>query len=390
MIIAALPVDETQRMEDLYSYDLLDSKPEADFDALVDLAAYICGCPISTITLVDKDRQWFKAQKGLDISETARKDSFCAHAILSDTIFEVQDASKDERFHDNPFVTGEHGIRFYAGCPILSPGGHKIGTICVIDHTPRKLTPQQEKALTQLSKQVSILIELRKKNMMIRQRALEIISIKNNAITQVMQHNWNENKSLAYNLHEGLAQEIAACLMNLQLATNNEAARKLMLEKVKTQLQQSLAKIKEISYNITPLTSNLLPVQSLIDEYVEKISATFPFNINFSYTGKKYKKDTDKTAVLIYIIEAWLIRLLGKKEITQINITLNIDNAFELIIEDDASMTGLQELSDHVYASLLKEMAISENGQVDMYAPEPGKNSVKITIPFNNQVDVAT
>lgn len=386
MITAALPANEDQRLEDLYAYDLLDSKPEADYDDLADLAGYICGCPISLITLIDKDRQWFKSKKGLGVSETSRRESFCSHAILGDGILEVQDASKDERFYDNPLVTGEPGIRFYAGSPIISATGYKLGTICVIDNSPKALTSQQEKALNQLSKQVSRLLELRKKNALIRRRALEIIAIKSHAITTVMKNHWNESKSLAYDLHEVLAQEIAGCLMGLQSVAVNDIKRAPLLDAVKTQLQQSLAKIKKMSYNITPLTTNLLPVQALIEEYIEKVAATFPFEISFSNIGKKDVKASDKTALLIYITEAWLTRLLCKKEITQINITLNIQQAFELTIEDDASMPGLQELGDHVCASLLKEMAISEAGHVDIYISGSGKNSVKITIPSNGDI----
>jgi GAF domain len=384
MIIAALPVDEEQRLKDLYSYDLLDSKPETDYDDLVELAGYICGCPISIITLIDKDRQWYKSKKGITISETSRKDSFCSHAILNNEILEVRDASKDERFFDNPLVTGNPGIRFYAGSPIISPTGHKLGTICVIDHTPKKLTSQQEKALTQLSNQVSRLLELRKKNTLIRQRAMEIISIKSNAITQVIKHNWSENKSLAYNLHEGLAQEIAGCLMTLQSALTNDPNRLPLLGAVKTQLQTSLVKIKEMSYSVAPLTTDLLPVQALIEEYIEKVKAGFPFEINFNNIGEKNIKTSDKTALLIYVIEAWLTHLLCKKEISQINITLNVQNAFELTMEDDSSMLGLQELSDHVYASLLKEMVVSDAGFIKIFVPKDGKNIVKITIPIHN------
>ena len=383
MIIAALPADEDLRLKDLYNYDLLGSNLQADFNDLVDLAGYICGCPISLITLVDKDRQLFKSQRGLDVSETSRKDSFCSHAILQNNVFEVQDASKDEHFHDNPLVTGKPGIRFYAGSPIISPGGYKLGTLCVIDHVPKTLTAPQEKALEQLSKQAGKLIALREKNKLIRKRAAEIIDIKNNAITQVMQQNRNNNKSLAYNLHEGLAQEIASCLLNLQLATKNETDRLILFDTVKEQLRESLAKIKEMSYQIAPLTSEWLPVEDLVAEYVVKIAETYPFMISFRSTGKKNKTGSGKTSVLIHIIEAWLTQLYCKKVITKVAVTLHIGNAIELTMEDDAVMIDLSELSDHVYASLIKEMAIAEAGEVDFSISGSGKNLIKVMMPFN-------
>ena len=386
MVIAALPADEDLRLKDLYNYDLLDTNPEADFDDLVELAGYLCGCPISIITLVDKDRQWFKSQRGLDISETSRKDAFCSHAILQDGVFEVHDASKDERFYDNPLVTGKPDIRFYAGCPIISPAGYKLGTICVIDHTPKTLSAQQEKALKQLSKQAGKLIELREKNKLIRQRATEIIDIKSNAIAQVMQQNRSNNKWLAYNLHEGLAQEIAGSLLNLQFAEKNETDRWKLIDTVKEQLQVSLAKIKEMSYHIAPLTSEWLPVEDLVAEFIEKIAGTFPFNISFSTTGKKNKTGSNKTSVLIHIIEAWLTRLHSKKKITKITVTLHIGNVLELTMEDDAAMIDLTELSDHVYASLVKEMAIAEEGEVDICILGSEKNLIKVIMPFGAEL----
>ena len=386
MVIAALPADEDLRLKDLYNYDLLDTNPEADFDDLVELAGYLCGCPISIITLVDKDRQWFKSQRGLDISETSRKDAFCSHAILQDGIFEVRDASKDERFHDNPLVIGKPDIRFYAGSPIISPAGYKLGTICVIDQTPKTLSAQQAKALEQLSKQAGKLIELREKNKLIRQRATEIIDIKNNAITQVMQQNRSNNKWLAFNLHEGLAQEIAGSLLNLQFAEKNVTDRLMLIDTVKEQLQASLTKIKEISYHIAPLTNEWLPVEDLVAEFIEKIAGTFPFKIIFSTTGKKNKTGSNKTSVLIHIIKAWLIRLHSKKEIKQVTVILHIGNAFELTMEDDAAMIDLTELSDHVYASLLKEMAIAEEGEVDICISGSKKNLIKVIIPFGAEL----
>ena len=386
MITAQVPVDDEQRLEDLYSYNLLDSKPEDDYDDLVELAGYICGCPISLITLIDKDRQWFKSKRGMDNSETSRKDSFCSHAILNNEIMTVVDASVDERFHDNPLVTGKPGIRFYAGSPIISAAGYKLGTICVIDHKPKTLTAEQQKALTQLAKQVSRLLELRKKNVLIRERALEIISIKNSAITEVMQQKWDENKSLAYDLHEGLAQEIAGCLMSLQSVKNNPVDNNALLDTIKKQLQTSLAKIKKMSYGITPLATDLLPVQSLLEEYIEQVAPAFPFEISFDNIGKKNIHDAVKTALLIHITAAWINRLFLKKEITQINITLNINEVFELTIEDDAAMLNLQELGDHVYAALIKEMAQAQDGHVDIFMSGSGKNSVRVTIPFAEKV----
>ncbi|RYY97075.1 MAG: hybrid sensor histidine kinase/response regulator [Chitinophagaceae bacterium] len=164
MIPAALPANEQQRLEDLYSYNILDTAAERDFDELVELAAMICGTDMSLVTLVDRGRQWFKARIGVAASETPRSDAFCAHAILQGHVLVIENALEDERFHDNPLVTGAPHIRFYAGAPIVSFNGFTLGTVCVLDERPRQLDAMQLDALRKLARQASLLLEFRKKN----------------------------------------------------------------------------------------------------------------------------------------------------------------------------------------------------------------------------------
>lgn len=158
---APLPADEPQRLEALRRYDILDSPPELIFDDLARLASHLCGTPIALISLIDIERQWFKARLGLDAAETSRDFAFCAHAILGSDLMEVPDATVDARFFDNPLVTGDPNIRFYAGAPLISPSGYKLGTLCVIDRQPRQLTEEQREALRALSRQVIAQVEAR-------------------------------------------------------------------------------------------------------------------------------------------------------------------------------------------------------------------------------------
>ncbi len=154
---------EALRIDKLNEYEVLDTEAEAAFDELTQLASEICRTPISLISLVDPDRQWFKSKVGLDADETSRDIAFCSHAILQDHIFEVTDTKKDDRFHDNPLVDGYPNIRFYAGYPLKSPEGLPIGTLCVIDEKPKKLEPHQRRALEIISNQVIGQLELRLK-----------------------------------------------------------------------------------------------------------------------------------------------------------------------------------------------------------------------------------
>ena len=159
---ATLPETEAARLQILRDYNILDTPSEAEFDDFTLLASQICGTPIALISLIDEERQWFKSRVGLDVPETCRDVAFCAHALHHTEVFVVPDACKDTRFCDNPLVTGEPFVRFYAGAPLLTAGGHALGTLCVIDHEPRTLSPAQQKALQALARQVIARLELRR------------------------------------------------------------------------------------------------------------------------------------------------------------------------------------------------------------------------------------
>ncbi|HEX5044078.1 MAG TPA: ATP-binding protein [Candidatus Polarisedimenticolaceae bacterium] len=153
---------ETARLAALRSYRILDTEPERAFDDLALLASRICGTPIALITLVDRDRQWVKSGVGVAIRETSREVAFCHHAIQQHGLFTVPDATRDARFRDNPFVTSAPKIRFYTGAPLVTPDGHALGTLCVLDHRPRTLTSEQKESLDALRRQVMAQLTLRR------------------------------------------------------------------------------------------------------------------------------------------------------------------------------------------------------------------------------------
>ena len=159
---APIPPDESQRLAALRRYDILDTPPEPAFDDLTRLAANLCGTSISIIVLLDEHRQWFKSRHGTELTESPRDRAFCSHAILQEELFVVEDTQADERFQDNPLVTGAPNIRFYAGAPLITPEGFRLGTLCVVHHEPRQLTPQQAEALRILAHQVMTHLELRR------------------------------------------------------------------------------------------------------------------------------------------------------------------------------------------------------------------------------------
>ena len=156
------PSNETDRLAALYALGVLDTEAEKDFDDIVALASNVCGVPMSLVSLIDTDRQWFKARIGTDLTETPRELSFCAHAILGKDLLVVPDTQRDARFADNPAVLSGEGIRFYAGAPLITSDGFGLGTLCVVDSKPRHLEVEQLQALRALAGQVTAQLELRR------------------------------------------------------------------------------------------------------------------------------------------------------------------------------------------------------------------------------------
>lgn len=160
-----MPPEEALRLEELQRYDILDTAPEDAYDGLCYLASLICETRMAAITLIDEDRQWFKAKQGIDSEQTPREDAFCAYAICNpNQVMVVEDATQDDRFQDNPYVTDDPNVRFYAGAPLTTPNGRGIGTICAIHDEPRGLTGKQKRALQALGNQVMMQLELRRRS----------------------------------------------------------------------------------------------------------------------------------------------------------------------------------------------------------------------------------
>lgn len=168
MKIPEIPLNERGRLKALGEYSILDTLPELEYDDITQLASQICGTSISTISLIDENRQWFKSKVGLGVNETTREISFCGHAIVEpDKIFTVKDSRLDERFQNNPLVIGEPHVIFYTGVPLISPSGFALGTLCVIDDQPKELNQGQLKSLKSLANQVVSLFELRKSKLLL-------------------------------------------------------------------------------------------------------------------------------------------------------------------------------------------------------------------------------
>lgn len=161
MSATLLPMNERERLNELYRHAILDTPPEEFFDRVAQVAAQLCDVPIAMVSLLDRDRQWFKSKIGIAPSQTPRENSFCAQTILGTETLQVEDTTTDPRFAENPLVTGDPHIRFYAGAPLINPRGFGLGSLCVIDRKPRQLSPEQLSSLKLLAAQVVHHLELR-------------------------------------------------------------------------------------------------------------------------------------------------------------------------------------------------------------------------------------
>lgn len=170
-----IPDNDVERLKALNSYGVLDTLPESDYDDITKIAAEICDSPMALITLVDKDRQFFKSKIGVEVVDSPRDYSFCSHAINEPNHYlEIEDTSQDERFFDNPYVKGNPNIVFYAGVNLINPDGYPLGTLCVLDNKAKKLSSSQKWALQSLAKQIMNILELRKKNILLEKTQIEL------------------------------------------------------------------------------------------------------------------------------------------------------------------------------------------------------------------------
>jgi len=240
---ANIPENEDERLKILDSYKILDTLPEKDYDAIAKIASGICNTPIALITLVDKERQWFKSTHGVSATETPRKVAFCAHSILNpDELFIVNDATKDERFFDNPLTTEKPNVVFYAGAPLNTSEGHALGTLCVIDTKPNKLNDTQKESLKLLANQVVGLLELRKKN--------EELKAVNNKVTLLN----DQLNSFAFRLTHDLKSPINGVNFLLDVLKEDHG---------------SLFKNTEADNYIHLISSRMVYMSTLIDEILE-------------------------------------------------------------------------------------------------------------------------
>ncbi|MBX2922714.1 MAG: GAF domain-containing protein [Chitinophagaceae bacterium] len=380
MKIADETMKEALRLQDLFSYEILDTSSEKEFDELVKLAAQICNCPIALIALTDSERQWFKARTGIELIETPRDQTFCAHALSNDDMLVVEDATHDSRFEDNPNVKGGIGIRFYAGAPIISPAGYRLGTICVMDRAPKKLETEKKEALRILSNQVTKLLELRVKNKELEQLAQAQIRLKNKTVQDTIRRQEKQKKYIANELHENIAQALAANRLYLQMAEESEQMRLPLIKKANQNIGKLVEEMCRLSDSIAPSTLEKMPLRELLEDLARNIRTGNHFDITLRLSGDIESIQNDPKIVLFKAVEKWMKMLSFKEDITEVRIELSVFENTILIISDNGNHHDAREIATDTATVKMENRITMLGGSAEFCHLEPEGNMLTVMI----------
>jgi hypothetical protein len=382
-----LPLTEDLRLQDLLSYDILDTEREKDFDDIVDLAAFICECPIATISFVDASRQWFKSRKNMVCSETSRDVSFCTHTILQEGVMTIPDARNDQRFADSSIVTGEMNIIFYAGAPIISSAGHKLGSLCVMDNVPREgLSVAKTEALLKLADQISRLLELRAKNKLVIRQAEELVEAEKTITRYTIAEHETERKHIAYELHENVAQTLAAIKMYLEFAEQSKDLSAHFTQKSREDITGIIQDIRNLSHSIVPSTLQNSDCLEWIEAMISSWQKTSGIKVRFGYEKKMTLVEPD-TGLAIYRIIQLQLRLASFYQSDTIDIRLakGKDWSLEFACNGEYPVTAAMETALLVKNMIVRAEAV--HGVLTSGKTDEGITTMKVKIPVSQLSD---
>jgi signal transduction histidine kinase len=286
--------NDAARVSELRSYGVLDTPPEEVFDEFTKLAAHICQAPISLVSLVDTKRVWFKSKFGLAASEIPRIEGFCSNAIWQEKLLIVPDATANERLASHPLVTSPPKLRFYAGAPLTTPRGHRIGTLCVIDTIPRDLNEEQAEALKSLARTVITQLELRR-------------VVKNSADTlsgKLIKAQDDERRRIARELHDSTGQLLVALGLTLsQMQRESPTANVDRFEECRELLRAATGEIRNLSYLLHPPLIDELGLASALLDYAQGFAKRSALKIEVDIAQEVGRLDATLEIALFRIVQ---------------------------------------------------------------------------------------
>ena len=335
MQVAPMPNNESNRLKKLLSYGILDTKKEKHFDDLAELIANVCNCQYALITFIDQKRQWFKSTRQIKISESTRDISFCAHTILQDDVMVIRNTKKDKRFFDNPFVTKGYRISFYAGAPIITTAGYKIGAVCALDKkTKNVFTAKQKNALKIIANQVTTLVELGVKNRLVTEQKNAVVAEFQKIAQQTLTGQDEEKVFIANELHENFAQTLAATNLYLDFAEQSKETGVDFIKQGKSFITQMIKDIKVLSKSMLPTTYENADYLEFIQEMLNEYGLHNNIKISFRHHGKLDCYTADIGLCLFRVIQ-YQLRIAKHCKANKIAIKINTGDSIHLEITDD-------------------------------------------------------
>jgi len=373
--------EEADRLAALRRYDVLDTPPEEQFERIVRLAARWFDVPISLVTLLSENRLWFKACKGLDRCETTREVSFCKHNIYDEEVLVVEDATQDPRFRDNPMVTDPPGIRFYAGAPLIAPGGHVVGSLCVIDTEPRDAGAMDFEALKDMAAIVVDELELRASNEKLAERRRQVQDL-TRALTNAEEA---ERERLSSLLHEDLQQVLQAVRIKLETLTEQEP--------LSTEPREQIATVRERVNDAIDITRGLSarfasPVgnESLADAFgglATKMDETYDLTVVLDTHGSVRAPDETCKTLLYRVVRELLFNVVKHAEVDQARLSLaNERDRLRVVVEDSGKgFVPEQRMEGGLGLARVRERIQALGGSVEITSQPSEGTRVVLDLP---------
>jgi len=325
---------EAERLEALRRYDIMDTPPEEQFDRIVRLATRWFGVPISLVTLLSEDRQWFKAWEGTDRREIPREVSFCRHNIVDEEVLVVEDATKDPRFEENPLVVGAPGIRFYAGAPLVAPGGHVVGSLCVIDTEPRDAESIDREALRDMAAIVVDELELRVANRQLEERNQDVQELVE-ALTRAEE---TERQRLSELLHEDLQQLLQAVRMKAgtlsELGDFPEGQRE-RLDDLQERVAEAIEVTRGLSARFAPPIGNQ-PLARTLEWLASKMEEIYGLTVRLDAEEEAEVSNETLKTLLYRVVRELLFNVVKHAETDEARLSLaRTEHRLRMVVEDE-------------------------------------------------------